>query len=103
MTAPMVLVELVMMRSMCASRAANAAIVIASSIIFAGSWFGIREQVAVDDGQFLRSMSPHRAGAVLTCGRLRAQDDEIRQLCQNIIRGQQAEIAEMKAIMARLK
>lgn len=60
MTAPMVLIELALMWSMYKSRAANAAIAVISVIAFAAFWFGIRQQVAIADEQFLKSMIPHR-------------------------------------------
>ena len=103
MTAPMVVIELAIMRGMYEKRMANAAIIVVSLAAFVGFWIGIREQVAVSDDQFLKSMIPHHAGAVLMCGKASVQDAEIRSLCQNIMRSQQAEIEQMKAIMSRLK
>ena len=66
-------------------------------------WVGIRQQFAVTDGQFLRSMIPHHAGAILMCDKAPIQDGEIKSLCQEIIRSQQSEIELMKLIMARRK
>ena len=102
MTAPMVLIELALMWSMYKSRAANAAIAVLSVIALAVFWFGIRQQVAIADEQFLKSMIPHHAGAVLMCGQAPVEDEEVKSLCQNIIRSQQSEIDQMKAILARL-
>jgi hypothetical protein len=101
MTAPMILLELAIMRTMYKSRAANAAIVAVCVLAFAGSWIGIRGQIGVTDNQFLRSMIPHHASAVLMCEEAPVQDREVRSLCQNIVRSQQAEIEQMKAIFAR--
>jgi uncharacterized protein (DUF305 family) len=103
MTAPMVLIEIVIMRAMYESRRANAAIVAVGLLAFAGLWIGIREQAAVSDEQFLKSMIPHHAAAVLMCRKAPIEDGEIRSLCQNILRSQQSEIEQMKAIMARVK
>jgi uncharacterized protein (DUF305 family) len=102
MTAPMVLIELALMWSMYKSRAANAAIAVVSVIAFVIFWFGIRQQVAIADEQFLESMIPHHAGAILMCGQAPVDDEEIKSLCQNIIRSQQSEIDQMKAILSRL-
>ena len=49
--------------------------------------------------RFLRSMIPHRAGAVLMCEHAFVRDTESRRLCQNIIAGQEAEIDQMKTIL----
>jgi hypothetical protein len=103
MTAPMVVIELAIMRAMYEKRMANVAIIVISVLAFAGFWFGIRGQVAITDEQFLRSMIPHHASAVLMCEKAPIQDSEINSLCQNILRSQRAEIEQMKAIMARVK
>lgn len=103
MTAPMVLIELAIMRAMYGNRAANIVIVGISLLAFAGFWVGIRQQVAVADTQFLRSMIPHHAGAILMCEKASVQDSEVRSLCREIIRGQQSEIEQMKTILSRLK
>jgi uncharacterized protein (DUF305 family) len=65
-------------------------------------WVGIRQQAGVGNSQFLRSMIPHHAGAVLMCGQLRADDPEIRKLCAGIVESQQREISKMKAILERI-
>lgn len=102
MTAPMVLIELALMWSMYKSRTANVAIAVVSVIAFAVFWFGIRQQVAIADEQFLESMIPHHAGAILMCGQAPVEDEEVKSLCQNIVNSQQSEIDQMKAILARL-
>lgn len=68
MTAPMVLIELALMWSMYKDRRANTAIAVVSVIAFAVFWLGIRQQLAIADEQFLKSMIPHHAGAILMCG-----------------------------------
>lgn len=57
----------------------------------------IRQQTGVTDRQFLRSMIPHHAGAILMCGEAPIRDADIQRLCTTIISGQQAEIDQMKA------
>ena len=42
-------------------------------------------------------MIPHHGGAILMCKEASIQDQEIKDLCRNIIAGQQAEIDQMKA------
>jgi hypothetical protein len=98
----MVLIELALMWSMYKCRAANTAIAAISVIAFAVFWFGIRQQVAIADEQFLNSMIPHHAGAILMCGQAPVQDEEVKSLCQNIINSQQSEIEQMEAILGRL-
>ncbi len=97
MAAPMVLIELVLMRGMYPRRRWNAAVALASVALGAAFFLGIRMQAAVTDAQFLKSMIPHHAGAILMCERAALDDPELRELCARIIAGQQAEIDWMKA------
>jgi hypothetical protein len=103
MTAPMVLIELAVMWGMYENRVVNLAIAVVSLVLFVGFWFGIREQAAVQDEQFVRSMIPHHAGAILMCEEAPIKDPEISELCKRIIEGQRAEIGQMKTILSRLR
>lgn len=101
MTAPMVLIEMALMRAMYAHRRLNTFIIASSVVLGIACWLGIREQAGIGNEQFLRSMIPHHAGAILMCNEASANNAEIRQLCVNIVAGQQREIAEMKALLNR--
>ena len=102
MTAPMVLIELLVMRSMYRDRRRNMAIAAGSLVLLVACWLAIRSQAAIGDREFLRSMIPHHAGALLMCRQASLSDAEIRTLCAGIERSQQAEIDQMKAILQRL-
>lgn len=95
MTASMVIIELVVMRSMY-SRTTLIIGLVASIVLFAASVGGIRWQVGVSDKAFLRSMIPHHASALLMCEKVQFEDPEIEKLCDSIIESQQAEIDWMK-------
>jgi uncharacterized protein (DUF305 family) len=103
MTAPMVVIELVLMGSMYGSRRLNAFIVVASLVLGASCWVLIRQQVAITDREFLKSMIPHHAGAILMCEQASLEDPEIRELCRSIRSGQQSEIDFMKAKLDALE
>ena len=98
----MALIELALMRHMYPDRRRNVAIAAASVVLGATCWLLIRQQGGVGDRQFLRSMIPHHASALLMCTQAPVRDPEIRDLCRRIIAGQQAEIDEMKRVLARL-
>ena len=103
MTAPMVVIELVVMRGMYMDARRNM-LIAGAAVVLGIVFFGfIRSQTAVSDSQFLRSMIPHHAGAILMCEQAPVQDQEIKQLCSNILKGQQAEIDQMKAKLRQLK
>jgi uncharacterized protein (DUF305 family) len=96
MTAPMVLIELGLMRSMYKNKNANIGIIAASIVALGAFFLMIRQQTAVADTQFLKSMIPHHAAAILMCEKAPIQDSEIKELCRRIIDSQSSEIAQMK-------
>ena len=100
MAAPMVLVELVLMGGMYHNKRLNAMIAAVGVVVAVAFFLFVRRQTAIGDRQFLRSMIPHHAGAILMCKQASVRDAEIKRLCQNIISSQQAEIDQMKAILA---
>jgi len=102
MTAPMVLLELMFMRSMYQHKMLNAAIATIGIAIFVAFFWSIRTQAAVGDAQFLKSMIPHHAGAILMCEQASLHDAEIHELCRGIIESQQQEIDQMRSILERL-
>jgi hypothetical protein len=103
MVSPMVILEVALMKSMYENKRWNALIIVASLILFMLFWTGVRQQVAVNDEQFLKSMIPHHGAAILMCEEVVLEDLEIKELCRNIIRSQQAEIDFMKVKLNALK
>lgn len=97
MAAPMIIIELLVMKGMYENRKWNALILTGSGVVLVGSFLLIREQTAISDTQFLRSMIPHHAGAILMCEQAPIQDPDIKALCSRIIASQRQEIEEMKA------
>jgi uncharacterized protein (DUF305 family) len=102
MTAPMVIIELIVMRAMYKNTAFNIAILAGSAIALVAFFLLIRQQTAVGDVQFLKSMIPHHGAAVLMCEKAPISDTEIKNLCKSIISSQSSEIAQMKAKLAAL-
>jgi Domain of unknown function (DUF305) len=102
MTAPIVVIELALIRSVYDNKNANIVIVAVSVVALGGFFPGIRQQAAIGDKSLLTSMIPHHAGAILMCERAPIQDAEIKKLCGEIISSQQREIDQMKSMLARL-
>jgi hypothetical protein len=100
MAMPMLLIELALMASMYPDKRRNAWFAGGAVLIMALCWIGIRQQVGVTDRQFLRSMIPHHAGAILMCEQSPSRDPQILRLCQEIVYSQKAEIAQMKTLLA---
>jgi uncharacterized membrane protein len=102
MASPMVIIEIALMGSMYKNKKSNALIVVVSFIALIVFFLFIRRQTAVSDKQFLKSMIPHHASAILMCKQTDIQDPEIKKLCDDIISGQQIEIDQMKAKLKEL-
>ncbi|CAN5385917.1 DUF305 domain-containing protein [soil metagenome] len=101
MVSPMAILMLVFMRSMYPSKRTNLVIGGVAALVFAFSFYGMRTQAGVGDQEFLRSMIPHHSGAILMCRQASLKDPEVRGLCDEIVQGQEREIAQMKALLAR--
>jgi hypothetical protein len=103
MAAPMVIIELIVMRAMYHDKKRNVVIGAAGTLALVAFFLFIRGQTGISDRQFLRSMIPHHAGAILMCQQASLTDADIRQLCQGIVSSQQAEIDQMKAKLRQLR
>ena len=103
MTMPMLMLELLVMNSMYKSKKINTVILAIAVIASFSFYFGIRQQAAVGDRQFLKSMIPHHAAAILMVEQAAITDPEIKKLADGIITTQRQEIAQMKAKLKALK
>lgn len=101
MSAPMAVLEMALMGAMYPDAKRNRIILVVGVVVGLLSWFAIRQQVGIGDRQFLRSMIPHHAGALLMCKEAKLSDPEVLALCQGIEASQTREIAQMKALLAR--
>jgi uncharacterized protein (DUF305 family) len=95
-------IELFVMASMYHNKHRNALIIAGAVVVGTACFAFIRQQTGVSDRQFLRSMIPHHASAILMCKQAPIHDPEIASLCRTIISGQQAEIDQMKAKLGLL-
>jgi uncharacterized protein (DUF305 family) len=103
MAAPMVVIELALMGAMYSDRKRNIVIMAVSLVALGMFWIFIRQQTAITDRQFLRSMIPHHAGAILMCEEAPIRVPQIKELCAAIVSSQQSEIDQMKAKLAELE
>jgi uncharacterized protein (DUF305 family) len=99
MTAPMVVIELLLMSGMYKNQKLNALVIAASCVAGIVFFLFIRQQTAISDRQFLRSMIPHHSGAILMCEGASLQDQRLKDLCKTIVSGQQSEIDQMRALL----
>lgn len=102
MAAPMIVIELIVMRAMYKDARLNQILIAGSVFLGIGMFLLIRQQTAIGDRQFLRSMIPHHSGAILMCREATITDPELKALCQEIVVGQQREIDQMTAKLSQL-
>ncbi|KYH06871.1 DUF305 domain-containing protein [Chryseobacterium cucumeris] len=103
MVSAMLLIELWVMRKRYRNRKLNCIIVSIGVMTSLFSWFGIREQVNVDDRQFVKSMIPHHAAALLISEKVHLSDPQLIILQRNIFKTQSAEIKLMKRKLKELE
>ena len=103
MTAPMVIIEILLMSAMYTNARANFVIVAVTVLALGGFFVMIRQQAAITDAQFLKSMIPHHAGAILMCENAPIKDIELKALCKTIISSQRSEINQMKEKLSKLE
>lgn len=102
MTAPMVLIELLFMRSMYSNKNLNFILIACACVTFMLLVLFIRRQTGINDKEFLKSMIPHHAAAILMCKQAHLQNSRIQKICDEIIVNQQSEINLMKEILQTL-
>ena len=103
MTTPMLVFELILMWQMYGNKKILAAVFAGSVAVFVVAFLFIRQQVAIGDEQFLRSMIPHHAGALLMCEEADVKDPRILELCEQIRESQQREIDLMKTLLEEIE
>lgn len=102
--AAMAIIMFVVMRNMYQNKKKNIAIVFGSIFLFAGALGLVRDQRStVGDILWMKAMIPHHSIAILTSKRADIQDPEVKKLADDIIKAQEKEIAEMKAMIKRLE
>lgn len=103
MTAPMLLLEVLLMGRMYQNKRALQGLAVGSLAAFVIFFVFMRQQTAIGDVQFLRSMIPHHSGAILMCSQSELADAEIKRLCDQIVASQREEISQMERILRRVE
>ena len=102
MAAPMVLIELLLMKEMYRDTRRNLIVVASALLVGVLSFLFIRQQTAIGDRQFARSMIPHHASAILMCRQAPLRDTLLRTLCgsaDGIVASQEREIELLKGYL----
>lgn len=99
----MAIIMFLFMRNMYKDKTKNIGIIIGSIAIFLTSLFLVRQQEPIEDIRWMKAMIPHHSIAILTSNRAELSDPKVKKLAEEIIKAQEREIAEMKAMIKRLE
>ena len=102
MTAPMLIIEILLMGSMYEDKKILSYLMGAGIALLVIVFLFIRDQSFINNERFLRSMIPHHSSAILMCERANITDQEIEELCVEIIETQREEINQMEDILQRI-
>lgn len=102
MVAPMALIMLGMMGKMYPDKKRNRVIGAAAVTVFVLALLGLRTQTPIGDVQYMKAMIPHHSSAIMVSRHADIKDPEVKKLSEQIIKSQEAEIAEMEAMLRRL-
>ena len=103
MISPMAVVMMLMMGKMYPNKKLNTGIIVSAIIVFIITLAGLRTQTPIGDVQYMKAMIPHHSSAILTSENANIKDPEVRKLADGIIEAQKREIAEMKALIQKLR
>lgn len=102
MVSPMALLMLTLMKMMYKDKKLNRIIIVSSISIFVLVLILLRTQTPIGDKQFMKAMIPHHSSAILTSKHANIVDPEVKVLSEKIIKSQEEEIDQMKAILERM-
>ncbi len=99
MTMPMVIIELGLMWAMYPRKKLNIVLMVIAVVLLGLFWGGVRQQTAVGDKEFIKSMIPHHSAAILMCEQTTLENVQLQALCADIKTNQQQEIDQMRTIL----
>ncbi len=103
MVSPMALLMLLLMPSMYKNKMFNRIIAISSIAVFVLALVFLRNQIPIQDEQYMKAMIPHHSSAILVSKNADLRDLEVKKLSVQIIKSQEEEIKQMKEILKRME
>ncbi len=103
MVSPMALLMLMLMPSMYKNKMFNRIIVISSIAVFVLALVFLRNQIPIQDEQYMKAMIPHHSSAIMVSKNADLRDLEVKKLSVQIIKSQEEEIKQMKEILKRME
>lgn len=102
MISGMAVLMVLMMPMMYSRKKTNRTIIISSMVVFILAFAGVHRQAGISDVQYMKGMIPHHSIAIMTSKNAHIKDARVRKLADTIIKTQEQEIAEMKALIDSL-
>lgn len=99
----MSIIMFLFMQHMYKNKSKNIIIVLGSLFLMAVSTFMVRNQIPVNDVKWMKAMIPHHSIAILTSNNANLKDPEVKKIAEEIIKAQEKEIKQMKAMIKRLE
>ena len=99
MVSAMLPIMLLAMSSMYKNKTLNIVLLVVGTALVLMFLTLVRTQAGVGNQQFLHSMIPHHAAAILVCQQSSITNPRIEELCTEIVQSQKEEIRIMKALM----
>ena len=103
MTAPMVLIEIILMNELYRNKRLNRTIVVLSLVFTIGCWFLIREQTTIFEALFSNSGKTPHSAASMAGHEPTATSTDIEKLCGETVRSQEEEIKRLKDTLNRIE
>lgn len=103
MVAPMAIVMLFTMGKMYPNKKLNYSIMALGLLAIVVVTCMLRLQTFIGDKAYMQAMIPHHSSAILTSKHAHITDPEVKALSEQIIKSQEEEIKQMKAILQRMK
>jgi len=88
MIAPMALLKLLFMGSMYKNKRLNAIIAGVAVVVFAGTFYMLRNQTLIADVQYMKAMIPHHSSEIMVSQSATFKDPEAKKLAEDIIEAQ---------------
>ncbi len=103
MVTAMAVLMMLLMGKMYPDKKRNTVIIVVSFVLFGLVLAALRTQTPVGDEQYMKAMIPHHSSAIMVSKHADIKDPEVKKLSEQIIKSQEEEIAQMKAILARME
>lgn len=103
MVAPMAVSMMLIMWGMYKNKTVNKMIIGVAVLVFAVTFYMMRNQTGVSDVDYMKGMIPHHSSAILTSEETNLTDPETKRLAEEIIKAQEEEIALMKQLIEKLQ